>query len=109
MKLGELYVHIYYQFSYQEHGTSETYKTILSTVGFEPPTPNSFFLARPSNHSAIRAVHDMRFKLLQYIITPPVLSELCVMCKGIIKKKRINNCLFTISGFKPFKYEMIYI
>ena len=57
------------QSSCEERGTSEHYKKILSTVGFEPQTHTSIFPACPSNHSATWTVDDMRLELLQYLFT----------------------------------------
>ena len=53
----------------EEHGTSEHYKKILSTVGFEHQNRIPWFPAYPSNHSATGTVDDMRLELLQYFFT----------------------------------------
>ena len=56
--------------SCEERGTSEHYKKILSTVGFEPPNTAPFvFQHVPLNHSATETVDDLRLELLQYLFT----------------------------------------
>ena len=58
------------QSSCEERGTSDHYKKLLSTVGFEPPnTAPSIFQRVPLNHSATETVDDLRLELLQYLFT----------------------------------------
>ena len=47
-------------------------------------------------------------KTFTVLIYATILQELCVVCKGIYRKRKINHCLLTVSLLKPFKYEMIY-
>ena len=54
----------------EERGTSEHYKKLLSTVGFEPlNTAPLVFQRVPLNHSATETVDDMWIELLQYLFT----------------------------------------
>ena len=64
-----------------------TLQKILSTVGFEPPTPHPNFPARPSNHSATGAVYDMWLKPLQYLFTPRCYKNSVWCAKGYIENK----------------------
>ena len=52
-------------------------------LGIEPATP--CFPAFPSNHSAIRTVNDMLFKLLQYFFILPYFKNSLWCARDIIE------------------------
>ena len=74
------------QSSCEEHGTSEQYKTFLSMVGFEQPTPHHF-PACPSNHSAIGEVDEKWLKLQQYLCTLQYYKNSVWCAKGYKENK----------------------
>ena len=47
-------------------------------------------------------------KTFSVLIYATILQELCVVYKGIYRKRKINQYLLTVSWLIRFKYEMIY-
>ena len=92
----------------EEGGTSEHYKKLLSTVGFEPlNTAPLVFQRVPLNHSATETVDDMWIELLQYLFTLRYYKTSVPCAKGYTENENKNNCWLTVWWLIPFKYEMI--
>ena len=83
---------------------SEKFKMLMyASTGNRTSEPIRVFLLPLGYRGCWRQVNK-KFTLLIYAT---ILQELCVVYKGIYRKRKINHCLLTVSWLIPFRYEMI--